>query len=166
MKRLISALAFVCLLAPSVEAVNLRPLASASIGYIERGGNVGRTHVSYWVGAHVKELFPGVNTYAVYQRVTLDELSLTGDGGKVLIAVDHQYDADFKLLIGGGWLNDFALEGDGSRTTALTIDCGMWCKWSEVEEVGIVFGFGALVSAIDYGPRFDYTINVGPTVNF
>lgn len=151
-------------LAQDSTQITIEPLIGASFGSIQRGVNPGVSRVSYWGGLFVKQIVPGIRLYSLYQQTKLDDLNLTGKGGKALVSVTHLDCPELALLIGGGFLSGFALDGDGSRTTALTLDLGLNYEWYNA--FGVEVYLGVLGSAVDYGPRFDYSIDFGPLLRF
>jgi hypothetical protein len=143
------------------DKITIKPIIGGSFGSVQRGPNEGVSRVSYWGGVFTKQLTRDIALWTVVQRTKLEDLNLTGTGGKILFTVAHKEYTDWTLLLGGGWLSEFALDGDGSRTAAFTFDMGMMYEWLW-DQVYI----GALGSAVDYGPRFDWSLDIGAAVMF
>jgi len=163
-KMLIAVLALV-LLAGTVNAADriaIKPIAGASFGSIQMGENPGAARISYWAGAYIKAITPNIALWGVYQQTKIEDLNLSGKGGKALFTVTHEEYEEWTLLLGGGWLADYALQGDGeSRTTAFTFDMGVMYQW-----IGDQVYIGMLGSGVDYGPRFDWSLDLGAVVMF
>ena len=142
--------------------IAIKPIAGASFGSIQRGENPGASRISYWAGAYIKSITPNIALWGVYQQTKIEDLNLTGKGGKALFTITHDTYEEWTLLLGGGWLANYALEGDGiARTTAFTLDMGVMYQWL-LDQVYI----GMLGSGVDYGPRFDWSIDLGAVVMF
>jgi hypothetical protein len=155
-------LAFVVVLLLAAPAMaDISPVAGGSISVVEKESFSG-THVTGWLGAHVKQVKPHIALWGAYQQRTVEDPSVTGRGGKAIFAINHKKYEDLILLVGGGVLSNFALEGNGvDRTSAATFDLGILYEWW-IEEVYI----GGLGSAVDYGPRFEYSIDFGVLLRF
>jgi hypothetical protein len=154
-------IAVLLLAVPAMAEVQVKPIVGASFGSVQKGMNVGMSHVSYWGGLFTKQITPEIALWTVLQQTKVKDLNLTGTGGKALLTIAHKDRQDLTLLLGGGWLGDFALEGNGTRTAAFTLDMGMMYEWLW-DQVFI----GALASAVDYGPRFDWSVDFGAVVMF
>lgn len=156
------ALAFLVVGGPVMATeITVENIAGASFGAIQEQ-EFGRVHLSYWMGAFIKEVYPGVRVYAAYQQTQVQETNITGKGGKAIVSIANDKNPDWTLLIGGGWLGDFAVDADGGRTGALTLDLGATYKWYGNDLAGLSFHLAALVSAIDYGPEFQIAGHFGP----
>jgi len=144
------------------DRIAVKPIIGASIGSVQMGENSGDTRISYWGGVYLKQVTKSIALWGVYQNTQLESMNLTGSGGKALFTVTHKKYPDATLLIGGGWLDDFALESDGvTRTAAFTFDMGLLYEWWW-DQVFV----GALITGVDYGPRMDWSIDLGTVVRF
>lgn len=142
--------------------VILRPIVGASFGTVQIGANPNVARISYWGGVYVKQVTPQITSWVCYQQTKLEDLNLTGKGGKVIFVARHDEYEEWRLLFGGGFLSDYALEGDGqSRTSAFTLDLGVLYQW-----IARQLYVGALGSAVDYGPKFDYSADIGLVMMF